>query len=286
MKFNNNGNDKMTKYITVIITIIFISGCSSTFENIGSGLGNGVVSSLENRDSLLSALGGSLTKGAIDSISLKKLEMELNATIDSVLSNASKKSNKEITILLDSAIGVVLNRNIKLLGITSREQLEQIRNSLLGFETRNYISKLRNELLGDSTNRNLQEIRDELLGENTSLLVSKLISDAMDTLMVKYGEFQPIFSRDLRNESNFFKDNLTYILIVIGALVAGLIILCYRLNKKRKDYLGISELLTYEIHKIPNQSEYDELTTRIQDSAQKDGYEKNLRQILENKGLN
>lgn len=276
----------MIKYITVIIAIIFISSCSSTFENIGSGLGNGVVTSLENRDSLISALGGSFTKGAIDSISLKKLEFELNTTIDSVLSNASKKSNKEITILLDSAIGVVLNRNIKLLGITSREQLEQIRNSLLGFETRNYIAKLRNELLGDSTNKSLQEIRDELLGENTSILVSKLISDAMDTLMVKYGEFQPIFSKDLRNESNFFKDNITYVLIVIGVLIAGLLFLCYWLNRKRKDYLGISELLTYEIHKIPNQSEYDELTTRIQDSAQKDGYEKNLRQILENKGLN
>ena len=269
-----------------MIILISISSCSSTFENIGSGLGNGVFSSLENRDSLISALGGSFTKGAIDSISLKKFETELYNTIDSVLSNASKKSNKEITILLDSAIGVVLNRNIKLLGITSREQLEQIRNSLIGYETRNYISKLRNELLGDSTKRSLQEIRDELLGENTSYLVSKLISDAMDTLMVKYSAFQPIFSRDLRDESNFFKDNITYILIVIGLLVAGLLILCYSLNKKRKDYLGISELLTYEIHKIPNQSEYDELTMRIQNSAQKDGYEKNLRQILENKGLN
>lgn len=265
---------------------MLFSGCSSTFENIGTGLGDGVVSSLENRDSLLSALGGSLTKGAIDSISLKNLEMELNQTIDSVLANASKKSNKEITILLDSTIGVVLNRNIEKLGLTSKEQLELVRNSLLGAETQNYISKLRNELLGDSTNKHLQEIRDELLGENTSLLVSKLISNAMDTLMVKYAEFQPILSKDLRDESDFFKDNITYILIVIGVLTAGLLFLCYWLNKKRKNYLGITELLTYEIHKIPNKSEYDELTSRIQDTAQKDGYEKHLRQILENKGLN
>ena len=276
----------MIKYLIIALAIFFTSSCSSMFENIGSGLGNGVISSVENRDSLFSAIGGSLTKGAIDSISLKKLESELNNTIDSVLSNASKKSTKEITILLDSAIGVVLNRNIKILGITTREQLEQIRSSLLGVVTRNYIAMLRNELLGDSSKRSLLDIRNELLGENTSLLVSKIISDAMDTLMVKYSEFQPIFSRDIRNESNFFKDNITYVLIVIGVIVAGLLMLCYRLNKKRKDYLGISELLTYEIHKIPNQSEYDELTMRIQDSAQKDGYEKNLRQILENKGLN
>lgn len=276
----------MIRNILLVSVLLLVFSCSSTFENIGTGLGDGVVSSLENRDSLLSAVGGSLTKGIVDSIDLKNLETELNNTIDSVLSNAGNRTNEELKMILDSAIGVELNKQIRTLGITSQGQLESIRNSLLGIETRIRIAQLRDELLGDSTNQNLQNIRNELLGENTSVLVSAIISNAMDTLMVKYGEFQPIFSRDLRNESDFFKDNITYILIVIGVLIAGLLFLCYWLNKKRKNYLGITELLTYEIHKIPNKNEYDELTTRIQDTAQKDGYEKPLRQILENKGLN
>jgi len=276
----------MIRNILLVSVLLLVFSCSSTFENIGTGLGDGVVSSLENRDSLLSAVGGSLTKGIVDSIDLTILENELNNTIDSILTNAGNRTNAELKMILDSAIGVELNKQIRTLGITSQGQLESIRNSLLGIETRIRIAKLRDELLGDSTNRNLQNIRNELLGENTSVLVSAIISNAMDTLMVKYGEFQPIFSRDLRNESDFFKDNITYILIVIGALIAGLLFLCYWLNKKRKNYLGITEMLTYEIHKIPNKNEYDELTTRIQDTAQKDGYEKHLRQILENKGLN
>lgn len=272
------------KKILLVLIIALISSCS-VFNDAGTDLGDGLMTSFEDRDSLLSAIGGSITKGAVDSIDLQNLMIEINTTIDTVLANAGSKTNRELTMILDSALGKVLNKQIEKLGATSKEELGKIRNELLGKKTLAYLANMRNELLGDSTKAKAAELRDELLGEKSSKMISNIVAEAMDTLMVKYQKFQPMLSADIREESSFFKKNFNTVLWTAGGIIAGLLVLCYLLNRKRKDYRGLTDILTYEIHNIPNKKEYDELTSRIQKDAQKQNLEPKLRKVLAEKGL-
>ncbi len=54
---------------------------------------------------------------------------------------------------------------------------------------------------------------------------------------------------------------------------------------RRKRERRILDLLTYQIHEIPDQQAYDELVTRIRRNAQEQGLEPRLREILAERGI-
>ncbi len=273
----------MKKYIIIFVLLGF-SGCIN-FENIGKDLVTGAGKGLENKDSLFSAVAGSFTRGAIDSVNLSKLKDKVNLLVDSIFANLGDKSKKELVSLADSLLGDALVNKIHALGGASKLELAGLRDELLGSKTLNLIAAMRNNLLGDTTLLKISAIRDELLGDKTSKLLNDLISSSLDTLLVKYNRIQPQLSKDIRAEETFLTKNITTILWTVGGIVAGLIVLCFVLNYKRKQYQSISEMLAGEIDKIPDQDLYDELTKRIRTKAQDNKLEPKLRKVLASKGI-
>jgi len=89
----------------------------------------------------------------------------------------------------------------------------------------------------------------------------------------------------VRDEESFVRRNITAILWVAGGITAGIIALTTLLAVRRKRERRILDLLTYQIHQIPDQRAYDELTTRIRQKAQEEGVEPRLREILGERGI-
>ena len=65
------------------------------------------------------------------------------------------------------------------------------------------------------------------------------------------------------------------LLLIIGGIVAV----------KVRRYKKMLETVTLQIHTMPNQQAYDDLTDRIQRKAQEVGIEQKFRQFLEKQGL-
>jgi hypothetical protein len=177
-----------------------------------------------------------------------------------------------------------------LLGAYTRDWLAGVKNDLLGSGTRLQLGSLRDELLGAKTNSFLADslrkavagIRDELLGASTQSAVDSLVDRTLATLSQSYRDrMQPL----VRDEESFVRRNITTILWSAGGITAGIIALSALLAVRRKRERRILDLLTYQIHEIPNQQAYDELTARIRRKAQEEGLEPRLRAMLAERGI-
>ncbi|MEO8398496.1 MAG: hypothetical protein ABI550_01645 [Ignavibacteriaceae bacterium] len=274
----------MKQILTLLIISMVFSGCS-IWKGVGENLGDGLMESFEQRDSLLSSMGGNITKGARDSIINEQTKENINKLLDSVIINLSQTSSKNLSMIVDSILGEVLQTRLRQIGETTNIQLAQLRNELLGENTASRISKIRDELLGDTTLNRVANLRNELLGIKTQTMIDSLIYSALDALMVKYNEIQPRLSKDLREETGFIQKHASALLwtaggiIIILAIVVGYIII--KGNKLKR----VSELLTLQINKIPNQQIYDEVTSNIKAMAQEESLEPTLRKILDKQGL-
>ena len=152
-------------------------------------------------------------------------------------------------------------------------------------EVKRKIGEIRNEVIGKPALKDIIAIRDSLLGAETSFLVNSLIKSALDTFQVKYKEIIPEIKKDFREETTFLKKNAESFVFTAGGFIAVLVIIVGFVNRRRKRYQNISRLLTFQIHSIPEQKSYDELTHRIRLKAQESGLEIELRKILGSQGI-
>ncbi|HWJ26121.1 MAG TPA: hypothetical protein VNS32_06235, partial [Flavisolibacter sp.] len=67
-----------------------------------------------------------------------------------------------------------------------------------------------------------------------------------------------------------------------GIIAVIIIFIIWRLKEK---YAKMTTLIASEIHAMPNQKEYDALTSRIKNKAMTAGVEPTLRKVLEDNGL-
>jgi len=265
----------------VIIFICFgLSGCIN-FKDVGSDLGEGLTSSLQNKDSLFSSIGGNITKGAADSLINERLGKNLSRVLDTVMINFSSTSKRELSSLIDSVLADYVEIRLRSIGSSFEQELAKLPDDLLGDRTSFLLGNLRDDLIGDSTILRLAVMRDELLGKQTSGLVDSLIASALNTVLSKYEGSRDMFRSDL----GFVQKNATTILITAGVVIAALMGICGFIFFKKQKMQRVSEVLSMQIHKIPNQQEYDELVSRIQQKAQENKVEPDLRKILEDQGI-
>ncbi len=274
----------MKYLIFFILTFLLMNGCS-VWKGVGSNLGDGFMESLEDRDSLLSSLGGNITKGARDSIINEKTKENLNMLMDSVIINLTTTANKNFSILIDSLLGEVLQARLRQIGGTANNQIAEIRNELLGENTTARLAALREELLGAKTASNVAELRNELIGLKTKTMIDSIIYSASNALILKYNEFQPRLTKDLKEGTGFIQEHASALLWSAGGVIALLIgIVGYIIIKGNKNK-KISELLTLQINRIPDQKIYDEVTKNIKIKAQEESLEPELRKILDKQGI-
>jgi hypothetical protein len=268
------------KNLFLFILFVTISGCIN-FKDIGSDLGEGLTTSLQGKDSLFSSIGGNITKGAADSLINERMSRNLTRMLDSVIINFSATSKREVSGLIDSLLADYVAIRLQKIGRSFEQELAKLPDDLLGDRTSYLLRNLRDDLVGDETTFRLAVLRDELLGDKTSGLVDSIIASALNTVLFKYEGSRGMFREDL----GFIQKNASTILVTAGVIIAALIIIggivYYKKNKMQK----VSEVLSMQIHNIPDQKQYDELVKRIQQKAQENKIEPELRKILEEQGI-
>jgi len=260
---------------TCVVFILFLSGCAN-FKEAGSDLGTGLSEGVKvNADTIGSRLGAGVVSGARDTLTSAETQRRLGELVDRLGESLARQATASRDTLL---------------GEYTRAWIEGLKNSLLGAHTKDQLGLLRDELLGARTNAFLKDslrialagLRNEVLSSATQAALDSIIDRTMATLSRSYRDrMQPV----LHEEEGFLSRNITGILVAAGGIVAAVIVIAVLVQLKRKKERNILDLLTYQIHEIPDQKVYDELTTRIQRRAQELGLEPRLRELLKKRGI-
>jgi hypothetical protein len=254
---------------------LLLAGCAS-FKDAGSGLGTGLSEGLKvNADTIGIKLGAGVVQGARDTLTSAETERRLTALVDQLGASLARQAAASRDTLL---------------GEHTRAWIDSLKNSLLGARTKDQLGILRDELLGPQTNAFLKDslrmaiagLRDELLSSATQTALDSIVSRTISTLSHAYRDkMQPL----LHEEEGFVKRNITAILCIAGGIVLVVVIVAALLQYRRKKERNILDLLTYQIHEIPDQKAYDELTARVRRKAQELGLEPRLRELLQKRGI-
>jgi hypothetical protein len=254
---------------------VILAGCGSV-RNLGDQLGTGLSEGVSaNADTIGSRLGGSVVQSARDTLTSPETQERLRRLVQQL----GERLAQQVAASRDS-----------LLGDQTRALADSLVNSLIGPHTQFRLGALRDELLNartmhfldDSLRKAIADLRDELLGPSTQTALDSVIAKAMTTLSQSYRDkVQPL----AREEEGFLKKNITALLFAAGGIVALVMLLSALLQTKRKRERNILDLVTYQIHEMPDQHAYDELVTRVRRKAQELGLEPRLQEILRERGI-
>jgi hypothetical protein len=254
---------------------LLLAGCA-VFKDVGSELGAGLGEGVKaNADTIGTKLGAGVVQGARDTLTSAETQKRLIALVEQIGATLAHQAAASRDTLL---------------GEYTHAWVESLKESILGVETKAQLGALRDELLGPKTAAFLADsllmaiagLRNELLGATTQSALDSIISRSLTTLSQAYRDkMQPL----LHDEESFVKRNITAILFTAGGLVVGILILATLLQARRKRERDILNLLTYQIHEIPDQKAYDELVARIRRKAQELGLEPRLQELLRERGI-
>jgi len=219
--------------------------------------------------------------------------------LNKVVSNAGTQVNR-INRHLDTTISQTLDktqnlvdratRDINLVGDKYKGDILDIKESLLSRQTREWVRDLINkDVMGDETFDRLNLLKKNLIGNETKAQVDSLIASAVRTAGNSYkADLLPQFKaslQDATDATDTVKKQLKEALIVGGIVVLVLLIvggyIAYRAYLHKKTL----ETLTYQIHNMDNQTEYDKLVANIQKDAQHNHVENHLKKILGGQGM-
>jgi phosphatidylinositol kinase/protein kinase (PI-3 family) len=149
----------------------------------------------------------------------------------------------------------------------------------LNDETNARVARLRNELLGDATAIQIARLRDSLLSAKTADAVKAIVDSALSgaSRFLKTDLRQGIDS----NVSIIQKYAVRWLLL-LAAIATAIIFLVWR---NRQKYLKMTTLLASQIHAIPDQKTYNEITSRIKTKAIESGVEPSLNKVLKENGI-
>jgi hypothetical protein len=284
------------KKIFLCLAMISLAGCIN-FKSAGSDAGEGL-------STQTSAIGGNLIKGVVDSLTTPEHQKKLQLMLEELIEKAGGSANKQAVALRDSLIGVYTREWIKsirdeltgepmrknvaalldeALGKKMQYRLGDLRDELLGPKTRELVAQLvsaaRNAAIGDSAAGQLANLIDTVLGGRTNAAIRGIVDSAMVSLVSRYNKD---LAPALKSNLSFLQDNVVWILVVIG--IIALSIIGYVWWQKRR-YLKLTELLTNQIHNIPDEKQFEAVKTSISTKAKESGLEKQLRELLDKQGL-
>lgn len=272
-----------------ILTVCCFESCS--FQKIGRDLTKGVASQTDS-------IGRTLVAGAMNELTNPATRRKVSLLIDSILTNLSDSLNVRTRTLEDS----LLNRKVllwadslmqTLTGSRMRMNLDSIQGILVGktkkdvLAMRDDFSQLLAEALSNNTKDRLGQMRDELLGAKTTAALVKIIDTAVshivDSALHKVSEgFRNDINPQLTKDISFINKNAIWLLIAVGVIAAAIIFLVWQ---NREKYLRMVAIIAKQVHDIPDQQVYDEVTARIKQSSIASGLEPDLRKLLSKNGL-
>jgi len=271
---------KTTFGFIIVAVVVICSGCASIGEDLGKGLISGVN---QQADTLGGKLGGGLVTGARDSLT----NAETRQKLAELLTMLGDTLNAQVRSLRDSLLGSYLQLWLQavrndLLGPATRRQIAALRDELIGANTREHVKQLRNEILGDSTKAFIGAIRDELLGARTRSAVDSLVEQAIASVEKGYRDkIRPL----AREEEGWLRQNITTVLVIVGAIIAALMALGYYVNLLKQRNRKAVAVVTREIENIDDKKLQESLKKRIQEKATREGIEAHLHAIIKEEGL-
>ena len=288
----------------LFLSLLFCLFLSCNVQKIGKDAGKGFD---QNTQSIARNLMAGINQGLSD----PEFKKNLYQLVDSLVGTAGGSANKTVQRLMDSvltdslihyterlveaATGSKLRANVDAVSLQLRSTLQ----NMLGAETRARVrllvaaamseatgpkmqaafASLREQLTGPEMRSNLYLLKDSLLNNQTNAAIKAIVDTAMLTIAFRMKhDVNGAFQENL----TFLQRNATGILIVAGIIAVIIIFIIWRLKEK---YAKMTTLIASEIHAMPNQKEYDALTSRIKNKAMTAGVEPTLRKVLEDNGL-
>lgn len=261
----------------VLAAALMLVGASCSFKEWGKDFGGGLMDGIGEKSDTVA---GKTAGGALDTL----ISAKTRRALDSMITDLGTSLAKQAALTRDSLLGEytrnwMLQLKHDLLGASTKADLASIRDELLGARTRLMLSGLRSEVLGDTTLDRIGRIRDDLLGPKTNAAISVIVDSAMTSLVARYRQdLKPV----LEGQVGFIQQHASGLLVLVAALAAGIIGLVWYEKQK---YAKMLKVLTFQIHEIPDQGSYDDLTRRIQRQAQENGIEPALRKLLTEQGV-
>jgi len=271
------------------IATCFFQSCS--FEKIGSDLGKGVSSKTDT-------IGQTLIAGVMNELTSPVVRKKVSLFLDSILTNLTdsltvrtgtledRLLNHKVQLWADSLVETLTGSHLKM-------NLDSVQSVLVGktkrdvLQMRDGFSRLLAEVLSNNTKNKLGLMRDELLGPKTTTALARIIDTAVthivDSAMLRISDrLRTDINPQLKQDISFVHRNATWLLITLGAIAAVIIFLIWQ---NRKKYLRMVTIIAKQIHDIPDQHIYDQVTAKIKQDSVATGLEPDLRNLLEKNGL-
>jgi hypothetical protein len=282
----------MKKNRLYLLWLLFNCTCFySCLQKWGSDLGSGVASKTDT-------IGRNLVSGLRDELTNTVTLHKLSVFLDSLLSNLSDTLNVKANTLEDSLLNPKVLRWADSLvstitGAHLQLNMQALQATLVGktkkdvLEMKHSFDLLLRDILSDNTRGKIGLIRDELLGPKTNMALTRIIDTAvthivdssLNLISAKLRkDINPLFKED----ASFIQRNAIWLLIIVGAIAAGIIFLVW---KNRQKYLRMLTIVTKQVHDIPDQQVYDQVTTKIKNDSITAGVEPDLRDLLNKNGL-
>ena len=259
--------------ITAILSFTF-SGCllMEKPKTFGSNITKGITSQLNiNLDSIVYNLTKNAELGLTDPVAKRKTQLALDTLVASLGSGIKTQvdSLMKDTLINYKIQSIVVNLKNELLGKKTSEQLQAIitgvREDAIGTQTQKevkaLIDSIVNEVGGGSTQTAIKRIKNTLLGDSTKNQLSGIVASVVDTLTVHYNKG---LAKTINSQITFFTDK--GLILIVAVTLALLLIIGFVWYKKHQQLVLMNQIM-FEIHRMPNQQYYDELTYRIKNNV-------------------
>lgn len=277
----------MKKIIVFLCLIVLsMSGCGP-INNVANSI-SGVGGVFERTDTI----GARLARGAGSELTTPYMRNRIDSLLMVVMARLDTSGNGIISRVGNNLIIKVDSIREVLTGAKLDSNIARLMRTALGTETQAMIK----EITGDVrfTLKDVDAIITSL--KDTAILAGlvTMVNGILDTnkqngLLTFVDSAAALVIRridgvrgDIKTDLSFVQRNVTWVLIALGAVAIGIIGFVWW--QKRK-YARLTQLLTLQIHDIPNKTEYNQLTANISKKAKEEGLEKPLRDFLSEQGI-
>jgi hypothetical protein len=276
----NEALDRISCLVLVFLAALLAGGCSAA-RSLGKNVVGGALDELDQRGGT-GPLGAHLVGAARDELTGEESRAKLKATQHDLLDGLTA----DVGALRTQLVGAPLRADAdalrdELLG-RARRDLLQFRDDLLGQATEIRTRRLVEAALGADARGHLALMRDDLLGTATQAYVRDLVRTAASTAVEEYRQkLQP----SLDEQKTDLEMRATRIIWTLGAALAAVVAVAAFLFRRQRKAQAMLDVVTTQIHQMPQRAAYDELTRRISNRAKEAGVEKQLRQRLDDQSL-